>query len=164
MKKYLQFIKESFITSYGKKYNNIKEWAYDYAKEHHDGFNNYEDAIEELNYIFDEIDNLPEYVNLYRILQVNKKSDIDRKNLGRHFILDKKLFYDEGFLNSIGFSKGDIEGNNFYIITININKNDIDFENTIACRLDHPREYEYTISNTNYKINKIEKFKVNEPI
>jgi len=27
----------------------LKEWAYEYAKDHHDGLNSYEDAIEELD-------------------------------------------------------------------------------------------------------------------
>lgn len=38
-----------FTTSYGVEYSSLEDWAYDYAKEHADGFNNYEEAKESFN-------------------------------------------------------------------------------------------------------------------
>lgn len=104
------------------------------------------------------IDNLPQKVELYRILQVDNKKFINKQKLGIHFTDDKSNF-DDGFLQSLGFSRGEIEEKKFYIVTIQIDKELIDFENTIATRLSHPYEDEYTINkDANYKITSIEQF------
>ena len=49
---------------------DIKKWAYDYARRIHPGFNTMEEAIEYLGWFFDMYDKLPEKVTLYRILEV----------------------------------------------------------------------------------------------
>jgi hypothetical protein len=57
-----------FTTSYGVEYSSLEDWAYDYAKEHADGFNNYEEAKEYLDWFFKLIKTLPNPMFLYRIL------------------------------------------------------------------------------------------------
>ena len=153
-----------FTTSYGVEYSSLEDWAYDYAKEHADGFNNYEEAKEYLDWFFKLIKTLPNPMFLYRILQVDSKRLINKKSLGKHFT-DNKDNFDENFLSSIGFSIGDIEEQKFYIVTIQVNLSEIDFENTIATRLAHSYEDEYTLkTNANYKIVEIEQFLPNDRI
>lgn len=153
-----EYLNEQFTTSYGKQYNSFREWAYEYAKTNTEGFNSYEDTIEYLDWFIDVINKLPTNVRLYRILQVDKRSDINKKNLGKHFT-DNKDNFDDGFLQSLGFSRGEIQEKKFYIVTILIDKNQIDFENTVATRLTHPYEDEYTLKeNAIYKIIEVEQF------
>ncbi len=153
-----EILNEQFTTYHGKEYNSFREWAYDYAKTNTEGFNSYEDAVEYLDWFIDVIDKLPTNVTLYRILQVDKRSDINKKNLGKHFT-DNKDNFDDGFLQSLGFSRSEIQEKKFYIVTILINKNQIDFANTVATRLTHPYEDEYTLKdNAAYKIIEVEQF------
>ena len=42
VKNFKQFVNEQFITSYGKSFNSIQDWAYEYAKTNTEGFNSYE--------------------------------------------------------------------------------------------------------------------------
>ena len=153
-----------FTTSYGVGYSSLEEWAYDYAKEHAEGFNNYDEAKEYLDWFFKQMKTLPTPMILYRILQVDSKKFINKKSLGKHFT-DSKDNFDENFLSSLGFSKGDIEEYKFYIVTIQVNLSEIDFENTIATRLAHSYEDEYTLKeNANYKIIEVEQFLPNDRI
>ena len=153
-----------FITSYGVEYSSLEEWAYDYAKEHAEGFNNYGEAKEYLDWFFKQMKTLPNPMILYRILQVESEKFINKKSLGKHFT-DSKDNFDENFLSSLGFSRGDIEEQKFYIVTIQVNLSEIDFENTVATRLAHSYEDEYTLKeNANYKIIEVEQFLPNHRI
>ena len=153
-----EYLNEQFITTYGKQYNSFREWAYEYAKTNTEGFNSYEDTIEYLDWFIDVMDKLPKNMTLYRILQVGKRSDINKKNLGKHFT-DNKDNFDDGFLQSLGFSGSEIQEKKFYIVTILIDKSQIDFENTVATRLTHPYEDEYTLKeNAAYKIIEVKQF------
>jgi len=158
VKNFKQLVNEQFTTSYGKSFNSIQDWAYEYAKTNTEGFNSYEETVDYLDWFFKIINDLPNSINLYRILQVDKRSDINKKNLGKHFT-DNKDNFNDGFLQSLGFSRGEIQEKKFYIVTIAIDKTQIDFENTIATRLTHPYEDEYTLKeNANYKIIEVEQF------
>lgn len=139
-------------------FNELKEWSYEYVKKNTEGFNSYEDGVDYLDWFFEILDSLPSKLNLYRILQVDNKSDINKKTIGYHFT-DNKNNFDDGFLQSLGFSRSEIQDKNFFIVTILIDKNQIDFRNTITTRLSHPYEDEYTIKdNANYQIIGIEHF------
>lgn len=150
-----EYLNENMINSF----NDLKEWSYKYVKTNAEGFNSSEDAIEYLDWFLGIVDTLPSKLKLYRILQVDNKSDINKKTLGVHFTDNKDNFTD-GFLQSLGFSRGDIQDKNFFIVTILIDKEQIDFKNTITTRLSFPYEDEYTLKdNANYEITNIEKFK-----
>jgi hypothetical protein len=156
-----EFLNETYKTTYDKEFKSFKEWAYEYAKDNAQGFNNVDDAIEYLNWFFEVYENVPQEMTLYRILYLEKKSDLNRKIIGLHFTDNNKNF-DNGFLQNLGFSRSEIDSSKFYIITINVNRNDIDWENTVATRLQHPYEDEYTLKRTaKYKISSIEKWEEN---
>jgi len=154
---YNNFIDAIYITD-GEEYNSFRDWAYEYAETNYEGFNSDEEAIEYLDWFFELIDKLPSSIKLYRILQADKKSDINKQSLGIHFT-DNKDNFDDGFLQSLGFSRSDIQDRNFYIVTIKIDKNQIDFKTTITTRLSHPYEDEYTLNkNAVYTIINVEQF------
>ena len=68
------------------------------------------------------------------IIQRIEKSDLidAKKELMIDLVNSKKEDnFDENFLSSIGFSIGDIEEQKFYIVTIQVNLSEIDFENNL---------------------------------
>jgi hypothetical protein len=139
-----KYIKENIETGV----QSLKDWAFEYAKENNDGFNNYEDALEELEYLLSEpfpdgLIDMPEKVILFRLLEIEEGEEVNIENLGVHFVAYEELHYDEGFINMIGLSKN--SDNNFYIVTIETPSSNIDMKNTIAARLDYPREFEFTL-------------------
>lgn len=141
--------------------NDIKEWAYQYVNNHSEGFNSTEDAIEYLDWFFENYINKSDKLKLYRILQVDNKKYINSKNLGIHFT-DNIECFSENFLQNLGFTRSDIREKDFYIVTIEINIKDIDWKYTIITRLNHPYEEEITINkNSNFNILSVKKWENN---
>lgn len=139
-----------------KRFNNFEElktWTIDYVERGNHGFNTDEDAKIYLDeFLFPYIKNLPDVLTLYRIILVDKQSNINRKQIGKHFTDSKSLLYDISFLRNLGFSADEVENANFYIITIEIGKENIDMINTISARIYHPQEEEIYVNTMDYKI------------
>jgi len=105
------------------------------------------------------LQNIPDPVKLYRILKVNNIKDIRKDNLGKHYVGDPNLFYDDGFLDSIGILKNFKEY--FYVIEINTPLININIRDSIFSKYNFPDEYEYIIKDsTNIEIVDITKFEM----
>ena len=128
--------------------DDVKQWAYDYAKTNHSGFNSYQDAEEYLDWFFDMFENLPEPLTLFRILKI-EKDGIDTKNLGQHYT-DKIENFTHSFLENIGFSIWEYENSKFKIVEVQVKKKNLDLYQTISNRLNYPYEDEFTL-NIKYK-------------
>lgn len=132
-----------------KEEQDLKKWAYEYAKDNHDGLNSYEDAIEELDIFFEN--EYPYFKNnfkLYRVLQVENIDDINQNDLGMHYIHPSYLerIYEKGWYDSIGLELNDYE--ELFLIEVEASYDDVFWTDTINNRLNFPREFEITLKNT----------------
>lgn len=115
------------------------------------GFNNREDAIEELEYLINAdfptgFKNIPNVVVLYRVLLLEDGDSINEDVVGEHFISEPNLI-DVGFLEKIGVWENWSEDAKLWLLTCEVEKNNIDIERTIGNRLLYPRESEFTLYN-----------------
>jgi hypothetical protein len=92
----------------------------------------------------------------YRVVSVKDKEDIDLNNLGRHYTTSIDRI-DDMFLNEIGID----EDETFYLITVKLNKDDIDVEGTIKKGLEWSHEDEVLLK-SGYDSNKIEVKEIRE--
>lgn len=124
------------------------------------GFHDEESAQEHLEDIIKNFNNLPDPVRLYRIIFLSKKSDLNRDELGSHYVLNKqKLIRDHYDKMLYDYSK--FENSKPYILTVECNKSQIDFDETISNNLMYPHEEEITLKNKGKGVNVIslEEFK-----
>lgn len=102
--------------------------------------------------------NIPKKVILYRLLNVNDINDINKNELGKSYVGDKKMFEDLDFLESFLFRYGE-EMKKWYIVTIETTKDNIDIEHSMGIVAEYPDEIEFTLKNDqNLKIIDIEEF------
>jgi hypothetical protein len=112
--------------------------------------------------------NIPDIVTLYRILEVEEESDINVDVLGSHFIADKEIMYDFGWLERIGFSESDIrymqdnDDTKLYLVTVEVSRDNIELYHTISNAFAHPYEYEITLKDkgNGCRVVKIEEFDI----
>jgi hypothetical protein len=103
--------------------------------------------------------NIPTKVVLYRLLNVDDINNINKNELGKSYVGDKKMFEDEDFLESFLFRYGE-DMKKWFIVTIETTRNNIDFEHSMGNRAEYPAEFEITIKNDkDLKILNIEEFK-----
>jgi hypothetical protein len=153
IKNYIKFIKEN-------NENSLKTYAYSLLSNNinYQGFNNVDDAMEELDYFFEvEYPNLNGNVALYRILNSESKEDIDLVNIGEHFTQHKERTEDHNFWEMIGINIDD----NIYRLEIEIDSVYIDFYEVIKCRLSYNTEFEITLNTKNPKYKLIDITKLN---
>ena len=133
-------------------YNNneeLKEWAYEYAKSNHDGLNSYEDAVEELDIFFEyEFPSFQDTFKLYRVLQVENEQDINEDELGEHYLDPSYLerIYEKEWYDSINLELNDYD--KLFLVEVEANYNIVDWVDTINNRLNFPREFEITLKET----------------
>jgi hypothetical protein len=128
--------------------NVLKSWAYEYAKNNHDGLNSYDDAVEELDIFFEsEYPNFQGDFELIRVLQIDEDGgdEIDEDDLGSHYIDPsyEDRIYDRGWYESINVELDDSQM--LYLVKVKSNYDMVDWEDTIHNRLAFPREYEITL-------------------
>jgi hypothetical protein len=113
-----------------------------------------EDIDIELENLIYHIDNLPEKIILYRILKSDSKKDIDMEEIGSHFSPNK-----EDLLSSHYYVTGIGEGT--FLVTVEANKSQIDFFETIYNNILYPNEQEVTLKDKGkgVKIKSIKKIK-----
>jgi hypothetical protein len=109
------------------------------------------DVENEVEYYLKWVKTLPKTQKGYRILVVNDKKDINLDEIGSHFSKDKV-----DLLSNHSFCTGC--GEKYYLITAEIPKNEVDFEETIKNNILYPNEQEITVKNKgkNVKILKIQ--------
>lgn len=115
------------------------------------GFNTKEDAIEELDYLFNTdfpygFKNIPEIVTLYRVLLINKETNIIKEeNVGDHYISVNNEI-GRGFLEKIGiWDDWDEDEEKLILLECKTTKNNIDIDASVGNRLAFPRENEFTV-------------------
>jgi len=75
-------------------------------------------------------------LRLYRALIIEKGEKINKKDLGVHWTLDEDFARNLFYYDTFGGATDEIlEDYNFYVITAEFNKDDIDFQETINKRL-----------------------------
>jgi hypothetical protein len=94
----------------------------------------------ELKTYINRVKNLPDTIKAYRILSVNSKKDINLDGIGSHFALNRSdLVKNHSFCTGCG--------ENYYIITANIPKKEVDQQETIHNNILYPNENEITVKN-----------------
>jgi hypothetical protein len=160
MKTYKEFIFEKLTKN---DFSKLKKIGYDFIehmtwKPHydHDMQKNVDDFI---NGDFPHgLQNIPNPVTLYRILQVNNIAEINKRNLGDHFVGDIKIFNSK-FFESIGFQ---FPAWRKFIVTVQMEPDNIDYKKSIINTISYPNEYEYRVKDdTNLKIINIEEYHEN---
>ena len=107
-----------------------------------EGFNNSEDAIEDLKEKIDEYKNFHDPVILYRVVAVKNKKMINTKDLGEHFTPYKWAIN----LESIGQENWDSSWIP-YVMEVSVPLSEIDVLQTIIQNLSFPYEMEINIKN-----------------
>ena len=95
--------------------------------------------------------NLPKTQKGYRILVVNDKKDINLDKIGSHFSKNRvELLSNHSFCTECG--------EKYFLITVEIPKNEVDIEETIKNNILYPNELEITVKNKgkNVKILRIQ--------
>ena len=103
------------------------------------GFND-EDAVSELDYLIDYIENLPETIKLFRILSVDDVKNINKDELGSHYSISKNsLTSSHSYVPEFGEKK--------YLVSVESPKKLIDIQSTLENRILYPNENEITLKN-----------------
>lgn len=113
------------------------------------GFNNREDAIEELEYLLsvdfpDGLKKIPDEVVLYRVILIENGEKINEKEIGEHFVSSPQ-FIDVGFLENIGVMDNWSDESKLWLLKCVTSKENVDIARTIGNRLLYPRENEFTV-------------------
>tara|TARA_R110000772_G_scaffold55_9_gene355 strand:- start:6592 stop:10296 length:3705 start_codon:yes stop_codon:yes gene_type:complete len=143
----------------------LKEWAYEYAKTNHDGLNDYEDAVEELDTFFGDGGEYSRYskgsFKLLRVVQVENKEDINVNEIGDHYLdpVYKERIYEKPWVEMV-MDTTDYES--LFLLEVEVTSDMVDWENTIHNRLNFPREFEITLDKSPkvISITKIDKDKI----
>lgn len=99
-------------------------------------------AIEDLQNLLEWLNGLPDTITLYRLLYLNEEEEINKEELGDHYSDNKKeLLYNHHTKGSI---YGDY-GENAILITVKVNKDQIDILNTLHNNIMYPHEQEITL-------------------
>ena len=101
-------------------------------------------AIEDLQSLLEWLNGLPDTITLYRLLYIDGDKEINKEELGDHYSTDKKeLLYNH-------HNKGSIYGGHWgdpVLLTVKINKDQIDIFNTLHNNIMYPHEQEITLKN-----------------
>jgi len=103
------------------------------------------------------IENFPNEIELYRIIELDNIEDFNPYKLGRYWCYDKNWLYNPSFHSSVGFEKNKKD---WYIITAIFKKEDIDIDDTLQMLIVNTGEREIRTNNTKpikYKIEKYDK-------
>jgi hypothetical protein len=138
-------IKESFVKLTEDNIDNLLGCLYEM------GFDN-DDANYELNNITDNYDKLPNTLTLYRIVFSDSEEEIDRQYPGSHYSMDKKNLID----NHYGSLRDSSYGEKPFLIKVKVQKQLIDFYESIKNNILYPNEQEITLKNKGFGANIIE--------
>lgn len=122
---------------------NLNEFKIDKKSLLHDlrvmDFKN-DDAEEELNYHIEWFKSLPKELTLYRIVYVDDESEINKKEPGSHYSIDK-----ESLIENDSYTYG--YGDKKFLLTVKVSKSLVDPQQTISNNILYPNEKEITLKN-----------------
>lgn len=109
----------------------------------YEGYNDVDEAYEDLVEKVDEWKKLPDTIKLYRIIGVENEDDINLDELGEHWVLYKWML-DGDLLGSIG---DDLWEDTYepYVVEALVPKSEIDVKQTIIQNLSFPNENEINL-------------------
>lgn len=138
-------IKESYVKLTEDNTDNLLGYLYEM------GFEN-DDAMYELNNITDFYDNLPETLTLYRIVFADSEEEIDTQYPGNHYSMNKKNLIDSHY----GSLRDSSYGEKPFLIKVKVQKQLIDFYESIKNNILYPNEEEVTLKNKGFGADIIE--------
>ena len=101
-------------------------------------------AIEDLQNLLEWLNGLPPTIKLYRLLYLHDGEEINKESLGDHYSDNKKeLLYNHHNKGSIYSDAGD----NVFLVSVEVNKDQIDILNTLHNNILYPHEQEITLKN-----------------
>jgi hypothetical protein len=115
------------------------------------GFEN-DDAMYELNNITDFYDNLPNTLILYRIVFADTEEEVDTQYPGNHYSMNKKNLIDSHY----GSLRDSSYGSDPFVIKVKVQKQLIDFYESIKNNILYPNEEEITLKNKGFGADIIE--------
>lgn len=118
---------------------------------------NQEDAEEELNNLIGWFKSLPNTLELYRIIYVDNETDINVKQPGSHYSVNK-----DELLSSHTYSSG--HGDLKYLVTVSASKSLVDVQDTLSNNILYPNELEVTLKNKGKGAKVISLTLLSEPI
>ena len=138
-------IKESYVKLSEDNTDNLLGCLYEM------GFDN-DDALYELNNITDNYDKLPNTLTLYRIVFSDSEDEIDRQYPGSHYSMNKKNLMDSHY----GSLRDSSYGEKPFLIKVKVQKQLIDFYESIKNNILYPNEQEITLKNKGFGADIIE--------
>jgi|AntDeeMinimDraft_5_1070356.scaffolds.fasta_scaffold03031_3 hypothetical protein len=120
-----------------KENNNIKELL------KYSAYDDSEMSEMYLKKLIDTLRKLPSNLTLYRVVFLEKKSDLRDKELGSHYVLNKKDLDNSHYVEAHSNAKGEP-----FILTVKVSKNEIDEFATLKHNMQYPHEKEITLKNT----------------
>ena len=148
--------------------NDYNQVALDYANKYYkdetesrSAYGHYFDILDRLDEFCTTdfpygIQNIPNTVKLYRLLNVDSEEAINKEELGTAFVGDKDMYDDDEFVESFLHRYGE-ETKRWFIVTIETPSSNINMSSTLGNRAEYPDEYEITVeSDKNLKIVNIE--------
>ena len=104
----------------------------------------------DLNHVLNKLKNFPVNTELYRYLYLPEDEKFNESDIGDCYVSDIKDM-DDPFFQSI--DQGYPDDDNGYVVKVEVNKNDIDFEQTLVQNLEYSLESEIRLKeNSNPKI------------
>jgi hypothetical protein len=138
-------IKESYVRLTEDNTDNLLGYLYEM------GFEN-DDAMYELNTITDFYDNSPNTLTLYRIVFADSEEEIDTQYPGNHYSMNKKNLMDSHY----GSLRDGSYGEKPFLIKVKVQKQLIDFYESIKNNILYPNEQEVTLKNKGFGADIIE--------
>jgi len=153
--------KENFIESI-KSFNDIDD---DKIKEFidyfgYEGFNDEEDAYDDLKEKVEFYQQMPNPVTLYRVIGVKNKKMIKTDDLGEHYT-PYKWNINTDMLLSIGYENWDDETKP-YIMEVSVPHHEINIIQTIIQNLSFPNEHEINLKNNGKGVKFIKAYKLKD--
>lgn len=121
---------------------------------------------EQLDYLLEMLDEIKnqDTIVLYRVIYTKTRDDIDRSNLGNHYVKSLDSFH-EGMIDDLYHNvslniDSDIDYHeDLWLVTIEADTSDVDYKGTLIKNVEFPFEEEILLkNNANYKLIKIEKY------
>ena len=136
--------------------NDYNQVALDYANKYYkdetesrSAYGHYFDILDRLDEFCTTdfpygIQNIPNTIKLYRLLNVDSEEAINKEELGKHFVGDKDMFDDYDFVESFLHRYGE-ETKRWFIVTIETTKDNLDIGQILGNRAEYPNEHEFTV-------------------
>jgi len=91
--------------------------------------------------VIGKLNKLPNKLTLYRVVFVDDVKDINSKNIGSHYVMNKR------HLEQVHSSKSHVGGGKPFLLTVRADKSLIDYVETLSNLIQYPNEDEITLLN-----------------